>query len=142
MFGGRYQSVEAGLNFEWTIHNRQASATLQQSAIDARKLKLQRFQMEQAIEAQVRNTIQSLSTSRQRVRAAESAARATKEKLESEQRLFTTGESTNFLVLTRQNEYSDAKQRLLAARLDFNKAVAMFEQAVGQTLSARKLSLQ
>jgi outer membrane protein TolC len=138
--GARYNSVQAGLNFEWTARNRQARANLAQSVIEAHKLNLQRAQIEQAIEADVRNAMQSLATARQRITAAEASTRAAKEKLDSEQRLFATGESTNFLVLTRQNEYSDARQRLLAARLDFNKAVARFEQAAGQTLSARNLT--
>jgi outer membrane protein TolC len=138
--GARFNSVQAGLNFEWTAHNRQARANLAQSVIEAHKLNLQRAQVEQAIEADVRNSMQSLATARQRITAAEASTRAAKEKLASEQRLFATGESTNFLVLTRQNEYSNARQRLLAARLDFNKAVARFEQAAGATLSARKLA--
>ena len=138
---GRFHSVQAGLNFEWTAHNRQTRANLEQSAIGERKLKLQRTRVEQSIEAQVRNAMQSLETARQRIAAAEAGTRAAREKLDSEQRLFSTGESTNFLVLTRQNEYSDARQRLLAARLYFNKAIARFEEAVGETLSARRLVL-
>jgi HAE1 family hydrophobic/amphiphilic exporter-1 len=140
--GDRYHSFQAGLNFEWTARNRQARANLEQAAIGAQKLKLQRAQLEQTIEAQVRNAIQSLNTTRQRITAAQAASRAAKEKLESEQRLFANAESTNFLVLTRQNEYSDARQRLLAARLDFNKAVARFEEAVGTTLSSKNLAVE
>jgi len=139
--GGRDHSMQAGLNFEWTPRNREARANLEQTAIAARRFKLQRSQAEQAIEAQVRNAMQSLDTTRQRINAAEAGSRAAKDKLDSEQRLFGNGESTNFLVLTRQNEYSDARQRLLAARADFNKAVARFKQAVGATLTARKLVL-
>ncbi|HEY3838899.1 MAG TPA: TolC family protein [Bryobacteraceae bacterium] len=136
---GRLHSVQAGLNFEWTARNRQARANVEQSVIESHKLKLQRTQVEQAIVADVRNALQTLATARQRITAAEAGAKAAKEKLESEQRLFANGESTNFLALTRQNEYSDARQRLLAARLDFNKAVARYQQAAGETLEARKL---
>jgi outer membrane protein TolC len=48
--------------------------------------------------------------------------------------MFQTGESTNFLVLTRQNEYADSRHRVVAATVDFNKAVAALEQAEGTTL--------
>jgi len=37
-------------------------------------------------------------------------------------------------VLTRQNEYLDARRRAVLAHLDFNKAVARIEQASGDTL--------
>jgi outer membrane protein TolC len=68
--------------------------------------------------------------------------RAAKEKLDSETRLYQTGESTNFLVLTRQNEYSDSRRRLLVAQLDFNKSVARLEQAVGTTLESHGVEIQ
>ena len=92
--------------------------------------------------AQVRNALQALQTARQRIAAAEASARAAGEKLQSELRLFQTGESTNFLVLTRQNEYADARHRALAARLDYNKSVARSEQALGKTLEAHGVSLR
>ena len=57
-------------------------------------------------------------------------------------RLFQTGESTNFLVLTRQNEYTDARRRSLVAKLDFNKAVARLEQAMGATLESHHITLK
>lgn len=91
--------------------------------------------MHNAIE--VRNLVKTYESG-----AAAQGSHAAREKLDSEQRLFANGESTNFLVLTRQNEYSEAKQRALAARLDFNKAVARFDAAVGETLSARKLTVE
>ena len=57
-------------------------------------------------------------------------------------RLFQTGESTNFFVLTRQNEYLDARRRAVLAHLDFNKAVARLEQAVGTTLPNHNVTLK
>jgi outer membrane protein TolC len=83
-----------------------------------------------------------LRTAEQRIVAAEASVKAAKEKLDSEQRLFETGESTNFLVLTRQNEFADSQRRALVARLDFNKAVARLEQALGQTLDTNNISLR
>jgi HAE1 family hydrophobic/amphiphilic exporter-1 len=90
----------------------------------------------------VRNALQAIQTARQRIAAAEASARAAREKLDSETRLFQTGESTNFLVLTRQNEYADSRRRAVAARLDFNKAVASLERALGTTLAAHQVTLK
>ena len=104
-------------------------------------MKLAQAQVEQAIEAQVHYAIQTLQTARQRIAAAEASARAAREKLESEIRLFQSGESTNFLVLTRQNEYTDSRHRLLIANLDFNKAVVHVEQAIGTTLKDHNIML-
>ena len=97
---------------------------------------------EQAIEAQVRNALQAIQTSRQRIVAAEASAQAAKEKMDSETRLFQTGESTNFLVLTRQNEYADSLNRVVVARSDLNKAVARLQQSLGTILDTYKLRVQ
>jgi len=134
VFEGRFPTVYAGLQLDWFTRNRAAEGQLAQTAIAARRLQLQRRQAEQIIEAQVRNALQAIEMARQRIQAAEASVRAAKEKLESEVRLFQTGESTNFLVLTRQNEYADSQRRLVEARLDYNKAVAQFEQASGVIL--------
>jgi outer membrane protein TolC len=67
---------------------------------------------------------------------------AAQEKLESETRLFQSGESTNFLVLTRQNELSESRRRMVLANLDFNKAVARLGQALGTTLQSHNITLK
>jgi HAE1 family hydrophobic/amphiphilic exporter-1 len=142
VFGGRYQSVQVGLSFDLTLRNRTAEANLSQSLIAERRLKLERARVEQAIEAQVRGALQALETARQRIRAAEASRKAAKEKLASEIRLFQTGESTNFLVLTRQNEYADSSLRAVSAHLGFNKAIARLEQALGTTLRSHNVRLK
>jgi outer membrane protein TolC len=110
-------------------------------ALTERQLKLQQAQLEQGINLQVRNALQTLDTAKARITAAEASARAAQEKLESETRLFQAGESTNFLVLTRQNELSDSRRRAVLARLEFNRAVARLEQALGVTLDAHAITL-
>ena len=55
---------------------------------------------------------------------------------------FQTGESTNFLVLTRQNEYADSLNRVVVARADLNKAVARLQQSLGTILDTYKLRVQ
>jgi hydrophobic/amphiphilic exporter-1 (mainly G- bacteria), HAE1 family len=142
LFGGRYQSFQAGLSIDFNLRNRTATANLGQTLINEKRLKLERARAEQSIEAQVRSAMQGIQTARQRIAAAEASTRAAKEKLDSEQRLYQTGESTNFLVLTRQNEYADSRRREVVARLDYNKSVARLEQALGTTLASHNVSIQ
>jgi HAE1 family hydrophobic/amphiphilic exporter-1 len=139
LFGGGYQSVQVGIALDFTGRNRTAQANYSTALIDAKRLKYTQAQVEQIIEAQVRNALQAIQTTRQRITAAEASERAAKEKLESETRLFQTGESTNFFVLTRQDEYLDARRRAVLAHLDFNKAVARVEQATGTTLPSHNV---
>jgi HAE1 family hydrophobic/amphiphilic exporter-1 len=141
MFGGSYQSVQVGLAMDWNVRNRTAEAELSQTAVAERRLRLERERWEQVISAQVRNALQALQTAVQRISAAEAGARAAKEKLDSETRLFQAGESTNFFVLTRQNDYTDSLRRLLVSKLDYNKALALLHQATGTTLEVHRISV-
>jgi outer membrane protein TolC len=135
LFGGNYATLQGGVTVDLNLRNRAADANLALADINDRRLKLQRRQVEQIIEAQVRNTLQAVETAKQRIIAATASVRAANEKLESENRLFRTGESTNFLVLTRQNELNDSRRRLLQAELELNRAILQFRQALGDTLA-------
>lgn len=136
LFRGNYQSFQAGVTIELTVHNRAAGARLAEAAIESKRLRLMRARAAQAIEAQVRDALQALDTARQRGRAAAAGERAAGEKLASETRLFTAGGSTNFLVLTRQNEYSAARRRVVDADAALGQAVSRYHAAVGSTLAA------
>jgi HAE1 family hydrophobic/amphiphilic exporter-1 len=135
VFRGRFQGVAGGLQIEWNPRNTAARANLESAVLSAKRLDLERSRIEQAIAVQVRNSLQNIQTAKQRIAAAEASARAAKEKLDSEIRLFQTGESTNFLVLTRQNEFTDSRRRVVVANLDLNKALAQLRVAMGGTLS-------
>jgi HAE1 family hydrophobic/amphiphilic exporter-1 len=98
--------------------------------------------VEQSVEGDVRNALQAIETARQRITASQAAEAAAREKLESEGRLFQTGESTNFLVLTRQNEYLDSRRRVVVAQLERNRAIARLEQVIGSVLSTHNITLK
>lgn len=85
------------------------------------------------------NALQAMEGARQRIVSA--GERATQEKLDGETRLLQTGEYSNFLVLTRQNELLNSRLRSVAATLELNKAVARLEQAIGSTLAAHNIKL-
>ena len=142
LFGGNYSTFQAGVSLDLTLRNRTAQASVETAVLQGRQLKLEQARVAQLIEAQVRNSLQSIETAKQRISAAEASARAAQSKLDSETRLFATGESTSFLVLTRQNEYADSRRRAVAARLDLNKATARYQQAIGSTLEAHQVSLR
>ena len=141
LFAGGYQSVQAGFEVNYTVRNRTARANLADDAIARKRLELTRARAEQAIGAEVHNALEALATAGQRVRASHAAAQAAHDKLDSETRLFGKGESTNFLVLTRQNEYSDASRRQVEAQSALAKAVAQYQAATATILSDRQIQV-
>jgi HAE1 family hydrophobic/amphiphilic exporter-1 len=134
LFGGNNQSFAGGVSIEWNPRNRTAKSNLEQAVISERRLDLQKRQLEQQIAVQVRTAVQNIETAKQRILAAEASARAAQEKLDSEVRLFQTGESTNFLVLTRQNELFDSRRRVVFSHLELNRALSGYRLARGTAL--------
>jgi HAE1 family hydrophobic/amphiphilic exporter-1 len=134
LLSGRYQTFQVGVSIDLNLRNRTAEASHAQAQIAERRLGLERLRVEQAINQQVRDSLQAIESARQRVAAAEAGATAAREKLDSETRMFQAGESTNFLVLTRQNEYANSRLRTVVANLDLNRALARLELALGSTL--------
>jgi HAE1 family hydrophobic/amphiphilic exporter-1 len=134
MFEPKYRVVRAGVSIEFTHRNRTAQAELTRALIERRRLQANRERIVQQIQAEVRDALQSLQTARHRISAARAAVAARRERLESETFMFEKGASTNFLVQTRQNEYSAARAAEVRARVDLNTAIAEYHRATGVTL--------
>jgi outer membrane protein TolC len=67
---------------------------------------------------------------------------ASEKQLDGEIKKFKLGLTTNFLVLTRQNELSQARLRRVSAIADYNKAVSELEKAAGIILAGRNISVE
>jgi HAE1 family hydrophobic/amphiphilic exporter-1 len=134
LFTRRYPTAIVQLQMELPIGNTTARANLARTQIVSTQIARQRQQLEQAIEAEVRNTLQAVQSSQHRLDAAASAQRNAREQYESERRRFESGLSTVFLVLERQTALVTAQAQELRARADLNQAVALLERATGGTL--------
>jgi len=124
------------------LRNRTAEAQVAKTKISRRSLLTERQQTEQVIEADVRNALQAVQSAEQRLLAAGSAQRSALEQYESERRRFDSGLSTVFLVLQRQTTLVTAQAREVRARADLNQAIAVFDRAVGSTLTRHGVTVQ
>ena len=73
------------------------------------------------------------------MKAAEKTRYFREKDLEAEQKKFENGMSTNFLVLSKQNDLDSAKSAELQAQITYVKAITAMEKSVGNLLEARKL---
>ena len=120
------------------IRNRTAQAELARNKLTRRAIVASRQQAEQVIEGEVRDALQAVRSSEQRLDAAGSAQRSALEQYESERRRFDSGLSTVFLVLQRQTTLVTAQAREVRARADLNQAIAVFDRAIGATLGTAR----
>ncbi len=136
-----YPSYRVGLNISLPWGNRVAKANLGQSIVEGDRIANNRAQIEQIIEAEVRNALQTLRSAESRLASATDARVAAEELYASEQRLFRGGTSTFYLVLQRQTELAAARARELQARTDLNKAISEFQRSIGSTLTVNNVTV-
>jgi HAE1 family hydrophobic/amphiphilic exporter-1 len=138
----RFPTAVVQLQMDLPLRNRTARANLARAEIVATQIARRRQALEQAIESDVRDTLQAVRSSQQRLEAAASARRYALEQYESERRRFDSGLGTVFLVLERQTAFVTAQASELRARADLNQAIAQLERAVGGTLELHGVKLQ
>ncbi len=117
-----------GFNVQIPIRSRTVDAQLAQTQIAKRQLLMNRTKSEQNIIVQIRNSVEALETSRQRVQTAKVSLRWAQEQLDGETQRFDAGMSQNFQVLQRQADLSAAQGAELQALISYKKAIIALEQ--------------
>ena len=92
--------------------------------------------------AEVRNAVFALETARQRIEAARASRAAAETQFAAEEERFKAGLSTNFLVLTRQNDLTLARVTETDALTDYRKAETELARATGVLLGERHIEIQ
>ncbi|MGI8657128.1 MAG: TolC family protein [Pyrinomonadaceae bacterium] len=135
----RFNNFRVGVQINLPFRNTAAQAQLGRSLVESRRIGTQREQLEQLVQVDVRNALQSVRTSESRLRSAAAARSASEQQLESEKRRFDAGQSTIFLVLERQTALATARGNELRAQTDLNKAAADVQRATGNALEANNV---
>jgi HAE1 family hydrophobic/amphiphilic exporter-1 len=139
---GHFTTAVVGVNISLPIRNRTAIAAAEVSMAEARRLRAQNQQVQMAIEQDVRNALQAMSSAEARQDSAIDARRYAEEQYQSEQRQFQAGTSTVFLVLQRQTDLVSARTREVRAGADTGEAKANMDRALARTLEIRNIQLK
>lgn len=141
LFAQDYPTYRVGVRISIPWGNRVAEANLGRSLAEGTQIQNSRAQTEQIIEAQVRNSLQSLRSAEARLASALASRQSAELLYESEQRQFRAGTTTFYLVLQRQTELLTARGRELQAQTDLNKSISEFQLATGTTLTANSVTV-
>jgi len=139
--GWNFPTLHAGVRVSLPIRNRTAEASLGASVAQGRRIESQIAELEQLVEADVRNTIQSMESAKARLGSARAARQSAEAQHQSEIRKFQTGTSTVFLVLQRQTAMINARDLEIRAQADLSKAIAEYERATAKTLENRGIDV-
>ena len=142
MWARDFPTVQAGIQISLPFSNRTARENATISLLEGKRLQLAKKEMEMYVEADVRNALEQLNSSRARYEAARIAARGASDQYKSEQRQFQEGTSTMFLVLQRQTSLIAARSGEVRARADLAEAIANVSRATARTLEANNIKLQ
>ncbi len=137
-----FPTVQLGVQVSFPIRNRTAEAQSAIAGAEGRRLSRVQDQVAMAVEADVRNALQSATASRARLDAAAIARQSAEEQYASEQRQFQAGTSSVFLVLQRQTDLITARNREVRAHADFAVALANLDRATATTIESRGIKLQ
>jgi HAE1 family hydrophobic/amphiphilic exporter-1 len=130
-----------GVNLNLPLWNRTAQAQLGRALVEGRQIDVQKQRVLQQVEVEVRNALQSVETAKRRVEAAKNSRANAELQLQSEERKFEAGQSTNFLILDRQNALIAARGREVRALVDYNKAVAELQRVMSTTLTSNNVEV-
>ena len=139
LLANRYGNFKVGVQISLPLRNRTAEAQLGRSLVEGERIGTQREQLEQTIQVDVRNALQSVRSSEARLRAAAATREANEQQFASEQRKLDAGQSTTFLVLERQTSLTESRGLELKAQTDLNKAIADLQRATGNALRVNSI---
>jgi HAE1 family hydrophobic/amphiphilic exporter-1 len=137
----QYNNFRVGASISLPLRNRTAEGQLGHALVEGKRIATQREQLEQLIQVEVRNALQSLKTAAARLRSAAVARSTAEQQYDSEKRKLDVGQSTVFLVLERQTALATARGNELRAQTDLNKSIAELQRATGDSLSANNVTV-
>jgi len=139
LLANRFNNFKVGVQINLPLRNRTAEAQLGRSLVEGERIATQREQLQQNIQVEVRNALQSVRSAETRLRAAVATREYNEQQFSSEQRKLDAGQSTVFLVLERQTALTTAKGMELKAQTDLNKSIADLQKATGNALSVNSI---
>ncbi|CAN5329147.1 hypothetical protein BH10ACI1_BH10ACI1_03260 [soil metagenome] len=131
-----------GVTISFPLKNKTAKANLAGAQILQEQISAQTRSQEQLIVSEVRNAVQALETARQRVLSARKARENAQIQLEGEQKLYSVGRSTTFLLFQRENTLANARNAEIRAETDFNKAISDLQRATSTTFLVNNIQIE
>ena len=130
-----------GVTISFPFRNRTAKANLEGARIQDERLSALSRGQEQTIIQDVRNAVQAVETTRQRVATARRARENAEIQLEGERKLYEAGRSTTFLLFQRENALTNARNSEIRAETDHNKALADLQRATSTAFQLNNIQI-
>ncbi len=141
MINATYPTYVAGITLGLPLRNRSAQADSARAQLDERSLQTLYQKDRNTVYINVRSALIGLEQYRAAVAAAVEATRLARQTLDDEQKKYQLGSSTSYLVVQRARDLTQAQGIELRDRINLIEAQVLFDQYMGRTLSANKITL-
>ena len=131
----------AGITISIPLRNRAAQADQIRSELEYRQAELQLQQLLNTIGIQIRNAQFAVQQNRALVNAAGKGRELAQQSLDAEQKRYSLGASTNFLVLQSQRDLVQSESSYVAASSGYEKSRVELDRVTGNTLERTGISL-
>lgn len=138
---GDFDDSRIALELGVPIGNRTARADAEIARAAEVQASAELARIRKTVRAEVLDAVAALETARGRIEAARAAREAAEVQLSSERERYDAGLSTNFLVLTRQNDLAAARLAEIEALTDYRTARAELARATGTLLDERGIEI-
>ncbi len=127
LFGNQFPSWTLGLNISYPLGHSTQQANLARARLQYTQSQTRIKNQELQVVTQVRNAARQVSTNQQRVQTTRSSRELADRRLDAEQKKFTAGTSTSFIVFQAQRDLALARNNELRAILDYNRSIVDLE---------------
>jgi outer membrane protein len=141
IFHNQFPEYAAQLTLTLPLRNRSAEADNARSLLVQRQLETQMQQLRNAALLDVRNTYIALTQDRAQVEAASKARELQQQTFDAEQKKYSLGASTVYLVIQTQRDLIAAQGTEIRALANLEEAKASYERAVGRTLDVNRVTI-
>ncbi|MBP9663871.1 MAG: TolC family protein [Pyrinomonadaceae bacterium] len=135
-------NFSVGVTISFPFRNRTAKADLDGARVRQDQIAAQTRGQEQDIIIEVRNAVQAVETTRQRVLKARVARENAEIQLDGERKLYEAGKSTTFLLFQRENALTNARNAEIRAETDHNKAIAELQRVTATSFAANNVVVE
>ncbi len=126
VFHRAYPAWTVGLQIGYPIGTSQADAALAGARLQQTQAQTNLRNLELQVAASVRNVGRQVETNLKRVEATQKARELAERRLEAEQKKFSVGLTSSFIVFQVQRDLAIARFNELAAIIDYNKSLVNF----------------
>ena len=136
LFDNRFPTYTLSLTLQLPLRNRTAKAQYDIAQEQGKQIEIQELSLLQRLRSEATNALQTLRSAQYRLVASHDARVSAERVLQAEQRRYSAGTSTTFLVLQRGIDVANQQGRELQAQTDLNKAVIELNRVGGTIFSA------